>query len=188
MSEQSIIENNKQQQSASNATLSAKFISAFRHHPAGVAVITADAGEGPVGLTATSVASVNADPPMLVFSASGRSSSTPTILAAETLVVHLLDERDISIAQLCATSGVNRFRDTSLWDRLPTGEPRFHVATSWMRVHVLNTIDAEGSHVIVAQVLECGGRNTDPSLAGATRPLVYHARSWHALGEASKIA
>lgn len=31
------------------------FKRAFRNHPAGVAIITADAGEGPSGLTATSV-------------------------------------------------------------------------------------------------------------------------------------
>jgi hypothetical protein len=38
-----------------------EFKSAFRNHPAGVAVITADAGYGPVGLTATSVISVSAE-------------------------------------------------------------------------------------------------------------------------------
>ena len=32
-----------------------EFKAAFRNHPGGVAVITADAGNGPVGLTATSV-------------------------------------------------------------------------------------------------------------------------------------
>ena len=40
----------------------------FRGHPAGVAVITADAGDGPVTLTATSVASVMASVTGLYFS------------------------------------------------------------------------------------------------------------------------
>ena len=31
-----------------------QFKLAFRHHAAGVAVVTADAGDGPVGITATS--------------------------------------------------------------------------------------------------------------------------------------
>jgi flavin reductase (DIM6/NTAB) family NADH-FMN oxidoreductase RutF len=39
-----------------------EFKALFRGHPGGVAVITADAGDGPVALTATSVASVSADP------------------------------------------------------------------------------------------------------------------------------
>ncbi len=46
------------------------FRHAFRHHPAGVAVVTADAGDGPAAMTVSSVASVEVDPPTLVFSAS----------------------------------------------------------------------------------------------------------------------
>lgn len=42
-------------------TLSATdFRGIFRRHPAGVTVVTADAGSGPVALTATSVASMSA--------------------------------------------------------------------------------------------------------------------------------
>ena len=51
----------------------------FRGHPAGVAVITADDGTGPVGMTASSVFSVSVAPPLVVFSASALSSSTPTL-------------------------------------------------------------------------------------------------------------
>ena len=51
------------------------FKRAFRNHAAGVAIITADAGNGPVGLTATSVFSVSAEPALLVFSVSDDSSS-----------------------------------------------------------------------------------------------------------------
>ncbi|MFA5607204.1 MAG: flavin reductase, partial [Leucobacter sp.] len=35
---------------------------AFREHPTGVALITAQSEDGPVGLTASSVASVGIDP------------------------------------------------------------------------------------------------------------------------------
>ncbi|HEY0252196.1 MAG TPA: flavin reductase family protein, partial [Kofleriaceae bacterium] len=100
-----------------------EFKLAFRNHPAGVAVITADAGDGPVGLTATSVFSVSAEPPLLVFSISGSSSSAPTIGRADTVVVHLLGADQLGIAKLFATSGVDRFADASSWGRLPTGEP-----------------------------------------------------------------
>ncbi len=105
-----------------------EFKAAFRNHPAGVAVITADAGDGPVALTATSVFSVSVAPPLLVFSVSELSSSTPTIRRAETVVVHLLGAAQIDIAKLGATSGIDRFADTSIWERLPTGEPHFPAA------------------------------------------------------------
>lgn len=167
--------------------LTASFLSAFRRHPAGVAVITGDAGEGPVAFTATSVSSLSAEPPIVMFSASVRSSSTPTIRRAETVVIHLLDEDDLSLAQLCATSGIDRFADGSSWERLPTGEVRFHGAASWMRSRVLDTFDVEGSLIVVAEVLEAGGRNTVDTGEPDGRPLVYHARTWHALDEASRI-
>lgn len=41
------------------------FKAIFRGHPGGVSLITTDAGDGPVALTATSVASISVDPPLL---------------------------------------------------------------------------------------------------------------------------
>jgi len=159
-----------------------EFKLAFRNHAAGVAVITADAGDGPVGLTATSVFSVSAEPPLLVFSISARSSSAPTIRRAETLVVHLLGADQLHIAQLCATSGIDRFADTSLWDRLPTGEPHFLDVPVRIRGRVINRMEAGDSAVIAVHALEAHV-DADAEL----RPLVYHSRTWHALGPASRI-
>ncbi len=115
-----------------------EFKTAFRNHAAGVAVITADAGRGPVGMTATSVFSISATPPLLVFSASELSSSTPTLTEADTVVVHLLGSDDLDLAVLCATSGIDRFADTSLWSRLETGEPYFPNVHAWIRGRVVN--------------------------------------------------
>jgi flavin reductase (DIM6/NTAB) family NADH-FMN oxidoreductase RutF len=152
---------------------------AFRSHAAGVAVITADAGNGPVGLTATSVFSVSAEPPLLVFSIAGSSSSAPTIREADTVVVHLLGSDQLSIARLCSTSGIDRFADTSIWHRLPTGEPVFRDVPVWIRGRVINRMDAGDSTVIAVHALEA--ERSEAEVA----PLVYHNRTWHHLGEAS---
>jgi flavin reductase (DIM6/NTAB) family NADH-FMN oxidoreductase RutF len=162
---------------------SEEFKAAFRNHAAGVAVITADAGDGPVGLTATSVFSVSAEPPLLVFSISDLSSSAPTLRDAETVVVHLLGADQLDIAKLCATSGVDRFADTTIWDRLPTGEPFFPSAQSWIRGHVVNRMPAGGSTVFAVHALEASIA-PDDLLAS---PLVYHNRRWHSLGDHSTI-
>ena len=164
-----------------------EFKSAFRNHASGVAVITADAGSGPVGLTATSVISVSIDPPLLVFSVSELSSSTPTILESDTVVVHLLGADQINIAKLCATSGIDRFEDTSIWSRLITGEPFFPSAHAWIRGKVVNKMAAGGSTVIAIQALQAFSPDQDdPATSAAARPLVYHNRSWHILSESSK--
>ncbi|MGQ4336108.1 flavin reductase family protein, partial [Streptomyces hayashii] len=57
--------------------------SVFRRHAAGVAVITASGGTGPVGFTATSLSSVSAEPPMLSFGIGTGASSWPAVSGAE---------------------------------------------------------------------------------------------------------
>ncbi|BAS08940.1 hypothetical protein AHiyo4_23620 [Arthrobacter sp. Hiyo4] len=80
-----------------------EFKSLFRGHPGGVAVITADAGEGPVALTVSSVVSVSAEPPLMIFSVSALSSASEVLSRAETVVVHLLDAHDVDLAKFGAT-------------------------------------------------------------------------------------
>jgi flavin reductase (DIM6/NTAB) family NADH-FMN oxidoreductase RutF len=169
------------------ATLAADdFKALFRGHPGGVAVITADSGTGPVALTATSVASVSAEPPLLIFSLSSISSAAPAVLAAETVVVHLLDADDLEVARIGATSGVDRFADGSTWSRLVTGEPVYHGVRAWVRCVVINRMDAGGSTVIAAHALQSSiARDVDPGHHG--NALVYHNRTWHRLGDHSRL-
>lgn len=172
-------------QSLEPAVTADEFKAAFRNHPGGVAVITADAGNGPVGLTATSVISASAEPPILAFSVSEFSSSTPTILAADTVVVHLLGADQVDIAKLCATSGIDRFADTSLWSRLESGEPYFVQAQTWIRGRIVNSMAAGGSTIVAVEALQASPALS--SEAAPADPLVYHNRTWHVLGDASQI-
>jgi flavin reductase (DIM6/NTAB) family NADH-FMN oxidoreductase RutF len=161
-----------------------EFKLAFRNHPAGVAIITADAGDGPVGLTATSVFSVSAEPPLLVFSISALSSSAPTIKKADTVVVHLLGSDQLAAAKLFATSGVDRFADADSWGRLPTGEPFLTGAPVWIRGRVINRMEAGGSTVVAVHALQSSIAEDAASVA----PLVYHNRTWHRIGEHSQLS
>ncbi|MEI2270202.1 flavin reductase family protein [Microbacterium sp. No. 7] len=152
-----------------------EFKAVFRGHPGGVAVITADAGDGPVALTATSVSSVSADPPLLIFSVSAQSSAAPVLAAAETIVVHLLDADDLRVAEVGATSGIDRFAELP-WSRLVTGEPVYHGVRAWVRCAVIDRMDAGGSTVIAAHAVQANiARDSEA-------PLVYHNRTWHRLG------
>src|SRR5690606_11452627 len=132
----------------------ASFKLAFRHHAAGVAVVTADAGQGAVGLTATPAFTVSTEPPLLVFAASAHSSAAATIANAETVVVHLLASEQLPLARLCAAKGADRFADKTMWDRLPTGEPYYLGTPVWIRGRIINTMDAGDSKVIVVHALE----------------------------------
>jgi flavin reductase (DIM6/NTAB) family NADH-FMN oxidoreductase RutF len=167
----------------------AEFKLAFRNHPAGVAVVTADAGNGPVAMTVSSVFSVSAEPPLLVFSASAMSSATATITEASTVVIHLLGADQLNLALLGAKSGANRFPDDIAWEKLPTGETVYSEAHAWIRGRTVNKLTAGNSTVFLIEALEAktppeGSSELDASSA---HPLVYHNRTWHKLDSSSKI-
>lgn len=156
---------------------------AFRTHPAGVAVITADPGTGPVGLTATSVSSVSTDPPAVAFSLSAASSSAPLIRQASTVVIHLIDATEQHLGARFAASGIDRFEDPASWRTLPTGEPVLTEARVWLRGRISNTVDVGGSAVVVAEIIESGC-----STGISREPLVYCDRRWHRLGDDDRKA
>lgn len=160
------------------------FKAAFRNHPGGVAVITADPGNGPVGLTATSVISVSVSPPLLAFSLSSLSSASEAISRAGTLVLHLLTPDDLALAKLCSTSGTDRFSDVTAWSRLSTGEPYFHGVSTRILGRIVNRLDAGGSTVVVVEAMQATVNTEEHH---STRPLVYYNRAWHHLGEHSKL-
>lgn len=161
------------------------FKAAFRHHPGGVSLITAVGAAGPVALTATSVTSVSAEPPLLVFSVSSMSSSHAALTAASSVVVHLLAAEHQALATLGATSGIDRFAETSLWSTLPTGEPVFH-GPRWLRARIVDRLPAGRATVLVGEVVETGeGARADGSAPGDG--LVYVDRTWHRIGERSAV-
>ncbi len=161
------------------------FRAAFRNHPAGVAVVTADVGDGPVAMTLSSIASFSADPPMLVFSATRAASSTPSLSRAHTVVVHFVSARQLWLARLGATSGVDRFKDVA-WGRLPTGEPVYADATAWVRGRVATKMEAGSSVLFILEVLEVRIADAErDDAATADNPLIYHNRTWHVLSDES---
>lgn len=160
--------------SLSPLSVSEHFKTAFRAHPAGVAVITATGTEGVVGLTASSVASVSADPPILAFSVSGGRSASQ-IAAAQTVVVHLLGADQLELARTFSIPGAPRFTGEMNWELLPTGEPLLCDAPWALRCEIVHRAALGGSVLLAATVLEV---RSGPSVSD---PLVYQDRAFHRL-------
>jgi flavin reductase (DIM6/NTAB) family NADH-FMN oxidoreductase RutF len=158
-----------------NESINSLFKEAFRNHPAGVAIVTAYSESGPVGLTASSVASVSADPAILAFSLTTESSSALALCAAETVVVHLLSADNVQLASIFATRGTDRFTDSINWSRLDSGEPLLLDAPYALQCRVLQREPAGASIVLIASVLSIR------SNADQGDPLVYHNRDFHRL-------
>ncbi|OHV29996.1 flavin reductase [Parafrankia colletiae] len=148
---------------------------AFRRHAAGVTVVTMAGPRGPVGFTATSVASLSADPPLLSLSLSATSSCAPALLAAPSLVVHLLSDGQEGLAARFATSGIDRFAEPTRWRPLPTGEPLLVDASVWLRTRILSRLSAGDHHLVIAEVVET---QVESDAEASTAPLVYHNGSY----------
>lgn len=147
---------------------------AFRDHPTGVALITAQTPAGPVGLTASSVASVGIDPPALSFSVTRATGSAGGILGASTYLVHLLDSRHADVASAFAVSGADRFTLEQGWSELPTGEPYLPGTRVALRCRTLHSLGVGSSVIVVAEVLGA-------EFGEAADPMVYHDRAFRGL-------
>jgi flavin reductase (DIM6/NTAB) family NADH-FMN oxidoreductase RutF len=160
------------------ATLTEAFFSAFRHHPSGVAIITAEADGGPVALTVSSLISVSASPPTVAFSLSAASSTAKAVEQAKTVVVHFVRRADMEIARLCATSGVDRFGPQVRWDRLSTGEPYYPQVDLWFRAALRDRLTVPGACLVTAELLSASPLSQE---LREDDTLVYANRTWHGL-------
>ncbi|WP_308205747.1 flavin reductase family protein, partial [Frankia sp. AiPs1] len=140
---------------------------AFRRHAAGVTIVTMGGAQGPVGFTATSVASLSQSPPLVSLSLSAGSSIVPTLQVVDTLVVHLLSHDQHDLAARFAAVGADRFAAPTRWRRLGTGEPLLTDVAVWLRCRIRQRIPAGDHWLVVAEVVES---RAERSVA----PLVYH--------------
>ncbi|WP_176604107.1 flavin reductase family protein [Streptomyces abyssomicinicus] len=141
--------------------------SVFRRHAAGVAVITAGHRGEAYGFTATSLTSVSADPALVSFGISERSSCWPAVARAEYVGVHILGEHQTELAATFARSGADRFAPPTAWREGPGGVPLLDDVVAWLVCRPVARVPAGDHRIVVAEV--AGG---DP--AGPGRPLLYH--------------
>lgn len=161
--------------SASDDVVSA-FKDAFRTHPAGIALITSSTPEGPVGLTASSVASVGLDPVALVFSVTRATGSAGGLLKSETMLVHLIDAEHRDTAVQFSFTGGERFTKAQGWETLSTGEPHLVGTRAALRCRPLQITPVGASSVVIAEVIE-----VLPGRRGES--LVYEDRTFYTLGD-----
>ncbi|MGP4048260.1 flavin reductase family protein [Streptomyces sp. 2A115] len=148
--------------------------SVFRRHAAGVAVITAQGEEAPVGFTATSLTSVSASPPMLSFGIGTGASSWPAIAETDHVGVHILGEHQQELAATFARSGADRFGAPTGWREGPEGVPVLDGVLAWLVCRVAARVPAGDHRIVLAEVVL-----GDPT--GTGRPLLYHQGRYNGL-------
>jgi flavin reductase (DIM6/NTAB) family NADH-FMN oxidoreductase RutF len=144
----------------------------LRRHPAGVAIVTLTSTSGPVGFTATSFASLSLDPPLVSFNITHTSSSIAALREADSIVIHLLGEHQLALAQRFSRSAEARFADTSSWTTLDTGEPLLHDTPTWLRVELRQLLPAGDSTLAIGFVTRAHCAPDEDGTPPA--PLIYH--------------
>jgi flavin reductase (DIM6/NTAB) family NADH-FMN oxidoreductase RutF len=144
---------------------------AFRRHASGVAVITATASDGsPVGFTATSMASLGSNPPLVTFNVSRGSSSWPTISTTSHLALHMLGESNYDLAQKMAADKDLRFVDSD-WEFSEFGLPVFNAVTAVLFVKVREFHHVEQNAVFITDVVS-------GKLGSEDKALLYNQRAY----------
>ncbi|MEU4026260.1 flavin reductase family protein [Streptomyces anulatus] len=151
-----------------------RFKQVFRRYPAGVVVVTADSGRGPVGFTATSLTSLSLDPPLVSYGIGVAASSWPHVEAAASTVVNFLGADQESLARTFATSGIDRFAAPTAWRRLPEGEPVLDGVAGWLRLETERIVPAGDHRIVIARV-------TESWLDEGRAPLLFHDGAYHSL-------
>ena len=152
------------------------FKSAFRRLAAGVSVVTARPPDGrPAGFTATSLASLAADPPMATFNMARRASAWPAIERTSHVLVHILGVRNRDTAHRMSLDAAERFAGDH-WAPGPLGLPQLTDVPAWMLGRIIGRYPVEQSAVVVLEI-------EDGALGEPDIPLLYHEREYWRPGD-----
>ncbi len=129
----------------------------------GVTVITAMAGEEPVGLAANSFTSVSLEPPLVLFCAATSSSTWPKIDAAGKFCVNFLPEDGEQTCRVFASPG-DRFSQVG-WHSGTTGSPVLDAALAYVDCEIEHRYDGGDHVIVVGRVVDLGHREHGTPLA-----------------------
>jgi flavin reductase (DIM6/NTAB) family NADH-FMN oxidoreductase RutF len=136
------------------------FRDALGRFATGVTVVTTDLGEGPVGITANSFASVSLDPPLILWSPARESSRFVVFSQATDFAVHVLGDDQRHVAAHFVRHGRD-FGDFGL-QRGPGGVPLLDDCLARFVCRRVAAHDGGDHLIIVGEVLEAAVRSGGP--------------------------
>ena len=143
--------------------------------PSGVAIVTTldETGE-PKGLTTSAVASVSAEPPLLLVCVDFTSRTLPALRAGGRFLVNFMRAGTAELCRLFASKAENKFAAVA-WRPTESGMPLLREdAIAWAECVTVQEVEA-GDHIVLVGQVEAG----EPPAAGE-QPLVYYRRVWGA--------
>ncbi|SBW22859.1 flavin reductase domain-containing FMN-binding protein [Candidatus Protofrankia californiensis] len=132
----------------------------------GIVVVTAIAGDQPVGLTCQSFTSLSLEPPMVLFCPAKSSTSWPAVAAAGNLCINILSEGQDEVSNGFARSGADKFAGVD-WTLLPNGSPALDSAAAHIGAKVAVIHDGGDHHIVTCLVESLQAREE-------RNPLLYY--------------
>jgi 3-hydroxy-9,10-secoandrosta-1,3,5(10)-triene-9,17-dione monooxygenase reductase component len=135
------------------------------HYPTGVAVLTAEHPEGPVGMACNSLTSVSLDPPLVAVCPAKSSDTWPAIRSTGRFLINLMadDHRETVVG--FARKGIDRFESVTHHPR--RCGPALDGAAAWVDCIIESEYEA-GDHMIVV------ARVKDLETSSGSQPLVFY--------------
>jgi flavin reductase len=148
----------------------------MRRVPAGVAVVTVEAGGQAAGLTVASLISLSLEPPLVGFAVRRDAALHELLRETGELAISILAAGQEHLAQHFAR-GVPPI---ALWERIPLrdetdGPPQVAGAAGWLRGRVADEHET-GDHTFFVAAVEAAEAGPP-----GTRPLVLHDQAYAAL-------
>jgi flavin reductase (DIM6/NTAB) family NADH-FMN oxidoreductase RutF len=190
--------------SAAKGVEQARFLTALRHVPTAVCIVTTYIDTRPWGLTVSAFSSVSADPPTVLVCVNRRTVTCASIELSGVFGVSFLSEEQRHVAETGAAPGVPKFLEEHIaegnaysWEYGPSAgsvesesarqfygasggatSPAVHGAYCHFHCSVERIVDGGDSHAIVLGRVDA----VDLGSTEALRPLLYHDRGFHTLG------
>ncbi|WP_343463773.1 flavin reductase family protein [Pantoea sp.] len=155
-----------------------EFRHGMRRLSAGVSLVTTALGEERVGLIATSVSSLAAEPPSLLVCVNRSASSHDVIINAGHFAVNVLREHHSDLCAQFSQSArrAERFQQGE-WQTLQTGAPILADALVSFDCHLEKVAEWHTHSVLMARIVGI-------ALPGeAAAPMIYFNSGFHRLGE-----
>ncbi|UZF94148.1 flavin reductase family protein [Bosea sp. NBC_00550] len=143
--------------------LGGEFRSALRHLAGGVSVITTGRGEDRTGLTVTSLSSLSAEPPTVMFGLNLSSSTFPVLKRHRSFGVNFLTAAQKEVADRFAgrngEKGPARYAEAR-WNEGRTGAPLLEGALAALDCELEELIERHSHAIVIGRVREVRfGRN-----------------------------
>lgn len=134
------------------------------HFGSGVTVITSRSDDGPVGFTASSVASLSLQPVLVMVGVAEHGETLAAMRTSGAFGVNILSREQEALAvRFAATDRDDRFRDLPLTTG-PTGSPLLDTSLAWLDCRFHAEFPAGDHVVVVGRVEACAALPGEPLL------------------------